>query len=619
MGFRNNFYILLTFLCVSTVYAMPACEINFVRYINGELPADISKNPMINMWDERFDPEAVLRELSSGSASDIRAYLLEVSKLLHKDKIFNNNFSHLLTQFYKNNKINHRFLKRNFLDKNFEHVSFHLSKNQNEVYAQLDFDPEKVDIVNKILSEHELSNFYKQEYYTVLIQSNRSVDEFRILDQANIKFSENPKDLEQFKKYIDFLDNSKPHVAKKGLAKINEIYNYSYRHGVLPFNPLMSPEKKFLDQMSRLKQFQERRVRELERTFKLHQKNGVVAEIDAAAEREANGLRVRLEEKLRFKKKIDDLELPHALKTRARNQALHETNIYRRLLNGCNSGSSQRLANAAKKFARFKFALALGVTPMMYVSKNKDKMDTDPYFWEKLGHEMVMGVMFTMVGNKLFTNSSTTFWRKYFEGYIKFGALSYLEAASYDELFGSKSLIRYFQKIYKPDVPESELELELEKLRESPTFEKDVKDLVTYLEEKKKLDNTKNFVDKYMDLSKEKSAMDPLKITQEDLESEEAREMVMELLAERIYLQNMGEWAFFQTGSKANDRFLFYRARNVAWDLKGLMLNLAIFELMCREPFGKIGSWGVILSLVIGDSMLANDVTYEYRREAINQ
>ena len=116
-----------------------------------------------------------------------------------------------------------------------------------------------------------------------------------------------------------------------------------------------------------------------------------------------------------------------------------------------------------KKFTRFKFALAFGMTPIMYVYKNKDKMGKDPYFWEKLGHEMVMGIVFTYVGSKIITNTGSTFWKKYFEGYLKFGVLSLGEAWTYDELFGQKSMVRHFQKFYKKGITESELEEEFEK------------------------------------------------------------------------------------------------------------------------------------------------------------
>lgn len=418
---------------------------------------------------------------------------------------------------------------------------------------------------------------------------------------------------------MEFLDNTKAHNLEKGLKHIEDIYVKIPKKGVLPFNPLVAPHKQFLKQTARLKEFQERRIIEIERGLKLQEDTSVVKEIDEAIQAKANGKIIKVQERLRFKRKIDNTQLTNSLKQRARMQAKHETSIYRRLLNGCNSGSSKRLDSAKKKFSRFKFAMSMGLTPVFYIKNSKDEMDTDPYYWEKLGHEMLMAFIFTKVGNKLFTNTSTTFWKKYFEGYIKFGALSYAEAYSYEELFGKNELIRYIQTIYTGEFRESELEKEYEKFVNSPNFEKNLKELTTYLDKMSKKQNMMNFLDKYFNLNAYSSGDEKLKITQEDLETEEAREFLMELIAERIYLTNMGNWEFFQTGRKDTDRFLFYRTRAVAWDIKGLAMNLTMFELMCREPFGKIGSWGAILTLFFGDMFLTGNLTYQYRRDAINQ
>lgn len=600
-------------------FAISSCESNFVKYVSGDMQADITKNPMINMWDERFDPDAVIRQLSKNSKTNVEDYLGELSKLVFKNKVYNDNLAFLVSRLHKAKKIDHKFIKEYFTRNDFEFASFTLSANKVDIRSHLNLDPRKVSIVGKIIKEQHISKQFRAEYKSALLQSSLTIDNLQYMESIGMKLYSDKNKLTQFKKYMEFLDNTKPQKLKKGMKHINDIYDFKFKASKIAYNPIRKPHKQFLTQNARLNKFIDRRANELERIFKLHQKNGIIGEIDAAAEKEANGLLVRVQEKLRFKKKIDDLELSPALKKRARSQAVHEAAIYRKLLNGCNSGSSQRLEVASKKFSRFKFGLALGVTPTLYVYKNQDKMDTDPYFWEKLGHEMAMGLFFTFVGNKIITNTGSGFWRKYLEGYIKFGALSYAEALSYDELFGNKSFIRHFQKIYKKDVPESELRIQFEKLKSSPTFEADIKKLADYLEMMSKKNNTKNFLDKYLDLSAYSSADSKLKITREDLESEEAREMMMELLAERIYLQNMGDWPFFQTGSKGNDRFLFYRTKDVIWDVKGLMVNLAIFEIMCREPFGKVGSWVAVLSIIIGDKIYTGDLTYGYRREAINQ
>ena len=393
-------------------FAISSCESNFVKYISGDMRADVSKNPMVNMWDERFDPEAVIMQLNKNSNAEVREYLRELSKLVYKNQIFNDNLAFLVSRLHKAKKIDHKFIKTYFTRHDFEFATFTLSSNRVDIKSQLDLDPRKVSIVAKLIKEQHLSKYFSKEYKSLLLQSNLSIDNLQYMDSIGMKLHGNKKHLVQFQKYIEFLDNTKAQKMKKAMKHINDIYDFNFKPSHISYNPLRKPHKQFLTQNARLNKFIDRRANELERTFKLHQKNGIVGEIDAAAEKEANGILVRVQEKLRFKKKIDDIELSPALKQRARAQAIHEAAIYRKLLNGCNSGSSQRLAGARKKFSRFKFALALGLTPTLYIYKNQDKMDTDPYFWEKLGHEMAMGLFFTFVGNKIITNTGSGFWRK---------------------------------------------------------------------------------------------------------------------------------------------------------------------------------------------------------------
>ena len=75
-------------LMTSSVFAEIDCGVNFVRYVSGEMPADISKNPMINMWDERFNAQKIVSQLKSKNPNEVKNYLKELSLLVHKDKCF---------------------------------------------------------------------------------------------------------------------------------------------------------------------------------------------------------------------------------------------------------------------------------------------------------------------------------------------------------------------------------------------------------------------------------------------------------------------------------------------------------------------------------------------------
>ena len=270
-----------------------------------------------------------------------------------KTNVFNRNISELVTLAYKEKLIKFNFLKKFFLDIEFEHATFYFSKIKEELTSQVNVDTVKVEYLKKIIKEKNLSEYYEEEYLRTLIQSNRSHDELVYAFENGMKLHQSNLDLVQFKKYIEYVDNLKIHRVKKALKNINEIYDYSTIRTFLPFNPFSSPHKQFLAQAGRLRKFKTRRIIEIERGLKLQQKNGVVQEIDDVIRKEANGTIVKLKEKLGLKKKIDKMAISDSLRKRAILQAKHETNIYRKMLNGCNSGSSQRLESAAKKIHTF--------------------------------------------------------------------------------------------------------------------------------------------------------------------------------------------------------------------------------------------------------------------------
>jgi hypothetical protein len=597
------------------------CEINFVKFLSGKLPAEVSGNTAVNLWDELFDADLLVDSISKMPKKSSQVMTIkELTRFVSKDKVFTQNLSDVVTKLHQKKILTYKEIEAMFLRDNFDNARFFWSHKTKTLTSQIDIDQSKIDLVERIIRDSRLPKNKAKEYRNILLQSNRTTDEINLALKNGMKLHNSNEHLDQFRKYIEFLDDAQKHKVKKGLKRIEDIYDFNFQHRITTLDPILPPHKQFLAQKSRLNSFEQRRYKKILKQYKLKEQNKITKEIDELAAREARGEVVSLAEKRRLMKKLDDTELPAALRKRAKRQAAGERSIYRKMLNGCNSGSSPRLASAAKKFSRFKFGLAMTSIPTFYLMKNWDKKDEDPHFWEKLGYEMFIGITFTFVANKLITNSQTSFLRKYVEGYVKFGTLdAVFNGFGYDQLFGAHAHIRHLQKLYRPDVPESKIEEELKKLTESPTFEEDVKELIDYLEAKSKEHNLKNTLNKWFNTGAYNSLDDDFRITREDLESEEAREALMELVAERLYLQNMGEWPIFQSGNHGADRWLFFRGRNVLWDLKGIALNLAMFQIMCREPFGKIGSWAAVIAMALGDQMFSGNLTYGLRREAINQ
>ncbi len=596
------------------------CEISFVKLLNGKIPAEVRGNAALNLWDERFVARYVIEEIQALPTKQAKlSFLHDLSKLIHKEQIYVDNMASVVNEMLAKKMISYDDVKTLFLNKKINNTSFSYSKKRRELSGKIDMDESKKWFVEDLIKKSNLSKNLRKEYSNILMQSNRTIEELELAIKNGMKLRNDYKSMEQFRLYMEFLDPAKANKAAKGLKNIEKIYNFNYKHSWYTVDTVLPTHKEFLAQKSRLKKFEAKRIAEVEMNYKMQSKEAIEI-LDDIVQREKRGIKVSRAEKRAAKQKIKDMDLPkHKMKDAAR-QAKGERGIFRKLMNGCSSGSSKRLASAAKKFKNFKLALSIGGTPLFYWMKNKDKLGEDDQWFEKLGYEMAVGLAFTFMGNKIVTNTNTSFLKKYLTGYAIYGGMDGVAALGYDALFGKNSYIRYFQQIYSgKDLQPSEVEKEFEKLKQSPTFEKDVKELFAYLEEMSQKNNTKNFLDKYFSLSTYSSGDDPNKITQEDLETAEGEEMMMELLAERMYMQNMGEWPIFQTGNKGADRWSFYRLRNIVWDMEGLALNLAIFQIMCREPLGKVGSWALILGLVLGDKFYSGDITYGMRREAINQ
>lgn len=716
------------------------CEINFVKLLNGRIPAETMGYEKTSLWDEEFLEKNYLDALEESGefgTPEARVKFLEtLSNFVSRDPVYVNNLSKLANLMKDSELVSARDLRRIFVQKEFENARFTYSTVRKMLVGSVNIDPKKAKLIEKLIKESELGPRLAKDYEQVLRISGLSADDLQLAIDSGLYLRNNKNAFDTFRLYVEYLEKYagkkshtlkmksamkningiyakyspkwynveswfKPHKAflkstpanlsreesirnilanseipsflkaeyKRVLTKsrltheqleialkhgmklkrdqesferfteflvyldylpnykvadalknIEQIYKYPSNKRFFVPNEALPPHKQFIVQRRKVKDMEERRYTAITRDFQMQEKERLMKEFDEIIDLQRRGLPYDQDKITRIKMEVERTKLSPALVERARTQALAEASIFRKLLNGCNGGGSAQLESAKKKFKRFKWALSFTGTPFFYLTKNWDKKDEDQYFWEKLGQEMAMGFLFTYASNLIVTNTDKGFWAKYLDGYIKFGAIDVVSAGSYDMLFGTKGYGRYFQQIYQ-DGPlrPSVIEEELEQLKKSPTFDQDVKELLGFLDEKSKLANTKNLLDRYFNLSTYSSLDDEFKITQEDLETEEGREVMLELLAERMYLANMGELPLLQTGNKGADRWAFYRARNVLFDIKAMALNIAMFEIMCREPLGKVGSWGLVLGLLVGDWVVTGDWTYGMRREAINQ
>ena len=574
--------VLFLLLFAVKAHAFSLCSLHFLKLVKADLSSSMTKNPFVNLWDERFNSEFIVKDLRMMEESSRVELLSQLSQFVYKDEVFNQNMVLLLNQVHQEKLVKLRDLKSLFISKPYQYTSFYYS-NWNQLFtSKIDISSERTTLVSDYFKNVELPQEIKNEYKKIITYSNLDDSEVKLLVKNAPVFHNDKEQLEIFRDYLDYLGALKPYKRAQGLREISKIYSKLSLDKI----PFTSVHGGFKRQREKLAKFEKRRIKELSNDIKILNEN----------------------------KKMSVSSQYKIL-----NQAKHETTIFKRLLNSCSSGNSKHIEETSLKFSRFKYSLALGANPAFYLYTNWDKKNTDQYFWEKFGYEVFMGFFYTFVGNKIITNTNSSFWGKYFTGMVQFNALLAAEAYSYEILFGKDSMIRFFQKIYKGEVPETELEKQYKELINDPEFKAKVSELLKMMKEQEKVMNTKKYLDKYLDLSASSKLEDSTKITGEDLQTEESKEFLMELLAERIYLENMGNMPLFQTGRTDLDRYFYYSVRDIPWNLKGLIVNLAIYDLICKEPFGKVGSWLTVMSIVVADRYFDGSIGYQLRREAINQ
>lgn len=718
---------------------LSACEVNFVKLLNGQVSSDVMQAARTDLWSDQFNERNFLDEMISlkdfSLAQNRIDFLKGLAMLVSRDEVYIKNFTKVINLMKNEGMLSLSDLKRVISSASLTHASITYSRTQRAFIGSLNIDADKARLIELMIKEQvketDLANQYRHlfrssslthqdleyaqayglslrsdqesfetlrrylefleplkesrakaprlrlglkhiediyaehnpksfdvmswirphqrfmrsspetmnreaairklvrdsklssdmalEYEAAIRQSMLTHEHLEYALEIGVKLRSDMASLERFKEYLVYLDYLPDYRLKKALTHIDKIYAYGDDARFFVPSAALPPHKQFISQRYKIREYRQRRLKAIETEIKLEENQKLATRLDELIEKQRGGEAV-VEEINRVRSQIASQEISPVLKARALTRAKTEASIFRKLVNGCNGGGSARLASAKKKFKRFKLALSLGGTPFFYLTRNWDKKDEDPYFWEKLGQEMAISIIFTVVGNRIVTNTNQSFWKRYLSGYLQYTLLDIPTTYSYDFLFGDKAYIRFVQQVYGAgEVPQNLVERELDKLKASPTFDDDIKELLAFLEEHSKMKNTKNLLDELFNLSAYSSLDDEFRITQEDLETEEAREVMLELLAEKLYLANMGDWPIFQTGNRGMDRWGFYRTRAIAWDVKSLALNLAIFELMCREPFGKVGSWGAVLSLVVADWMISGKVTYNWRREAINQ
>lgn len=572
------------------------CEIALAKYINGNQFVTEFGTHRVNFWYEEFDANWMLSTFSE--KSELIESIRMLKAFLNNDPIFNKNLENFINQAISQNKIMFSEVKAIFREKNINKtlISFaSLEKGaKNSIRLKIADDPAALKAWLDINKSKKLSKFYQNEYQRILFSLDFTKEEFELLGK-NYKPTGKIDDLKRFEDYMDFIKYRNIDYRLKAIADIKNIHT--------PIgNVSGTPATAFKEYKIKINEYRARREKF---HFERHKKNN--------------------------QGDVSEEKLLHA-KLRAK----HEASLYQKLLAGCKGNfKSPSLKSATRKFKNFKIASSLGFGMWGYTNANKDKLDPnlsnfdqlkielglgdgikkvgddyDAYWYRRLMYEIGSGLAFTWVNNLIITNPGMTAFKKGWSGYLKFSVMDGINAWGYDGAFAGDP---------------KKVQEEFEKLRRDPNFQKRLEEILKEVYDKTSKNSVKKILDEHFNMSASTSKEDLEKITLEDLQSSEAQELIMELLAERMYLNSMGDIPLFQTGSTGTDRWFFYRLYNIPNTIKSVAVDLLIFRIMCMNSGSNSSkldtakAFLISLAIQLIDKRITTPILYEPRRKAINQ
>jgi hypothetical protein len=227
--------------------------------------------------------------------------------------------------------------------------------------------------------------------------------------------------------------------------------------------------------------------------------------------------------------------------------------------------------------------------------------EKDFEWFAKIGTEIGVGILLNYFGAKFQANQDTGFFSKIWKSYIFQAGSDVVITPVWDQLFGMK---------------ESDVEKRIEELKLAPDFEERVKKLYRFLDESKVFDQVSDKFKEYFSNESNSESINLDTITPEDLDSEEVREMILELMAKELYEEESGE--LIVTGNQMIDRYAFYRAYSVMTVPRGIVVSLAIFRVLCTSvnPVQGVAS---AVGILLADRLIMRPIDYKVREWAINQ
>ena len=293
---------------------------------------------------------------------------------------------------------------------------------------------------------------------------------------------------------------------------------------------------------------------------------------------------------------------------------LTEQKRYQELYYGCRALRPNEINKAAAKdFKRFNFALSFGTLGASYAFYNMDK-DINSQWFEKLGYDLGVTLLFTFVGNNIQTKATDTQITKSLKSYFIGRALGITDIAIYDPIFNHE---------------QEDAQARIEELKKDPEYKKKIEELMklykergVYRQYKDQILHSLKKLPESITLgvggnSVDENGVDWNNLTHDDLDRPEVQDVLVAAAMAQIYNETKGE--LIDTGDTGLDRYTFNTLYYGAQIPKSIAQNFLTYRMLCMGQDNPKLSFTKAVLFNVSTNFIMNQVLFGFREKAINQ
>lgn len=296
----------------------------------------------------------------------------------------------------------------------------------------------------------------------------------------------------------------------------------------------------------------------------------------------------RQKEKLFNEMKNKDALSKSIIEVKAKNQR----KIYEHLYHSCaNKETNTNMQIASRKLNMIKQVISNASSILGYTTANWNKEKNLDWF-SRLGYEIGMTTATGFISATVNRKKYDDIFKQSLANYTTYGVIDIVDTNLYNFVFNNNSKI----------------EEQFNQIKNSPDWKNDISDLEQFL----KNSNIENHFYQRMTSYFGNSDQDLDKITLKDLESEEVKELILEMIALKLYEESQ-DGAIIQTGSSPLDYYTYNRIFGVIAAPKAVLLGNYLTKVLCMSKLNPTLAYFQVLSLYTLDSILTDQLYYNGR------